>query len=293
VTAPAGRAPADGNAGPHVDLHSHSTASDGALAPGVVVEHAHRAGLVALALTDHDSIAGVAEARETAARFGMRLVPGVELSAYDASGELHLLGLHLERLDQIETRLVVFRDARRHRGEQIVAKLNALGVRLDFADVLEQARDGAIGRPHVAKAMIANGWARDTRDAFDRYLGWGRPAFVEKMRLTMADAIALVHACGGIAVLAHPGESGRRARLEPLVHQGLDGVEILHPSHSAEDIARLTALADFFHLVPSGGSDWHGATDGPRTIGNQRVPLECLARQDARVAAIRERQRVA
>ncbi len=220
-------------------------------------------------------------------------MPGVELSAYDATGELHLLGLHIERLDQIETRLAVFRDARRHRGEQIVAKLNAIGVHLEFADVLEQAQDGAIGRPHVAKAMIANGWARDSRDAFDRYLGWGRPAFVEKMRLTMADAIALVHAAGGIAVLAHPGEAGRRSRIEPLVHQGLDGLEIRHPSHNADDIARLTALADFFHLVPSGGSDWHGATEGPRQIGNQRVPHEWLERQDARVAAIRERQRVA
>lgn len=272
-----------------VDLHSHSTASDGALPPRGVIEEAHRVGLAAIALTDHDSLAGIDEARESGERLGVRVVAGVELSAFDAEGEVHLLGLHVDHPEALERHLEAFREARRSRGEQIVARLNALGVHIGFDDVLQQANGGAIGRPHVARALIANGWARDSRDAFDRYLGQGRPACVEKERLGTEDAIAFIHEAGGLAVFAHPGESGRRARVEPLVRQGLDGLELRHPSHSAEDVARLTALNDFFGLVPSGGSDWHGATAGSRTLGTQRVPAEWLALQDARVDAVRDR----
>jgi predicted metal-dependent phosphoesterase TrpH len=287
------RVPGQGGVAGSVDLHSHSTASDGALAPAAVVETAHRAGLSALALTDHDSLAGIAEARDAGERLGIRVIAGVELSAFDAQGEIHLLALHVGRPDRLEQRLAVLREARVTRGEQIVARLNELGVRITFDDVLQQAGSGAVGRPHVAKALIAHGWARDSRDAFDRYLGAGRPANVEKMRLGVGDAIALIHDAGGIAVFAHPGESGRRARVEPLVQQGLDGLEVLHPSHSAEDVARIAALGEFFGLVPSGGSDWHGATEGPRTLGSQRVPPPWLARQDERVDAVRARTRVA
>jgi hypothetical protein len=132
--------------------------------------------------------------------------------------------------------------------------------------------------------MVAGGWARDFRDAFDRWLGSGRPAHVEKRRLDAGAAIRMVHDAGGLAVFAHPGVTGTRDRIERLARLGLDGVEVLHPSHGAEDIARLRALADHFTLLPSGGSDWHGAMDGPRTIGVMRVPAAVLERQDARVA---------
>jgi 3',5'-nucleoside bisphosphate phosphatase len=133
--------------------------------------------------------------------------------------------------------------------------------------------------------MIAEGWAVDFRDAFDRYLGNGRPAYVSKERLAVADAIGLIHRAGGLAVLAHPAQGGTRERIEAFVREGIDGVEVRHPSHSSEDIARLSALVDHFGLVPSGGSDWHGASDGARTLGTMRVPAEWLARQDGRVRA--------
>jgi predicted metal-dependent phosphoesterase TrpH len=151
--------------------------------------------------------------------------------------------------------------------------------------VLEQAAGGAIGRPHVARAMIAEGWAIDLRDAFDRYLGNGKPAFVGKDRLAVVDAIELIHNAGGLAVLAHPGSSGTQERIAGFVAQGMDGVEVRHPSHSAEDVARLLALVEHYSLVPSGGSDWHGSTEGPRTLGTMRVPAEWLGRQDSRVRA--------
>jgi predicted metal-dependent phosphoesterase TrpH len=268
-----------------VDLHAHSTASDGALAPAEVVETAARAGLAALALTDHDTLAGVVAAREAGARFGVRIVAGVELSVVDDGREIHLLGLHIARVDALEAELQSVRAARRTRAQRIVGKLNELGVAMAIEAVWAQAGDGAVGRPHVARALIAGGWARDQRDAFDRYLGAGRPANVEKEPVTISDGVRLIHDCGGLAVIAHPGQDGRRERIEPLVAMGLDGIEVLHPGHGTEDIARLAALADFFSLVPSGGSDWHGATTGPRVLGCMKVPAQWLQRQDACLAA--------
>jgi 3',5'-nucleoside bisphosphate phosphatase len=276
VTAPAGP-----GAPGFVDLHSHSTASDGAFPPAVVIQEAHKAGLAAIALTDHDTTAGLAEARDEAGRLGIRLVSGVELSAVENDRETHVLGLHLGSTTPIDARLAELRDMRRSRAAKIVDLLNANGVRITFASVLEQAGDAAIGRPHVARALIAEGWAVDSRDAFDRYLANGRPGFVPKDQLTVRDAIALIHAAGGLAVVAHPGSQGTRERIELLLKDGLDGVEVRHPSHSAEDIARLMALVEHFGLVPSGGSDWHGLP-GPRTLGSMRVPIEWLHWQDER-----------
>lgn len=270
---------------PHVDLHAHSTASDGTFAPAAVVRAAKDAGLSAIALTDHDTMAGVAEAAATGADLGIRVVPGVELSAIHAEREVHVLGLHITRASAIQDALNDFRERRVGRAEEIVAKLNSLGVPISFDDVLAEAAGAAIGRPHVARVLVKRGGARDVRDAFDRYLGAGRPAFVPKARLSVGDAIALVHAGGALAVLAHPGADGRRDLVEVFVGLGLDGIEVRHPGHTGEDTARLGALVDFFHLVPSGGSDWHGATDGPRTLGVMRVPLTWLERQDARIVA--------
>jgi predicted metal-dependent phosphoesterase TrpH len=264
-----------------VDLHSHSTASDGAFAPAVVVQEAHKAGLSAIALTDHDTTAGLAEAQAESDRIGIRLVPGIELSAVENDHETHILGLHLGSTAPIDAKLQELREMRRTRASKIVDLLNANGVRITFEAVLEQSGTAAIGRPHVAKALIAEGWAVDSRDAFDRYLAAGRPGFVPKDQLTVRDAIALIHAAGGLAVVAHPGQQGTRERIELLKNDGLDGVEVRHPGHSSEDIARLLALVDHFGLVPSGGSDWHGVP-GPRTLGAMRVPMEWLHWQDER-----------
>jgi predicted metal-dependent phosphoesterase TrpH len=268
-----------------VDLHTHSTASDGSRAPGDVVREARRNGLSAIALTDHDTLDGIAEAARVGGETGVRVVPGIELSAVEGDVETHILGLHLSNTRDMEADLVALRTMRLTRAERIVARLNELGVRLELASVLEQSAGGAVGRPHVARAMIAEGWAVDFRDAFDRYLGNGRPAYVAKDRLAIGDAIALIHRAGGIAVLAHPAHGGTRERIESFARAGMDGVEVRHPSQSSEDIARLLALVDHFGLVPSGGSDWHGAAEGSRVLGMMHVPLEWLDRQDGRVQA--------
>lgn len=282
-----------GRDGAFVDLHLHSTASDGTNPPETVAAEAHAAGLVAFALTDHDTVDGVPAAMDAGRRLGIRVIPGVELSAYEGDEEVHLLGLHLERLDELQQQLEVFRHARRDRAEAMVGLLNAIGVRITFDDVLSVAADAAIGRPHVARALVENGWAMDLRDAFDRYLGNGRPAYLDKRRIQIDEALELVHASGGVAVLAHPGSGGTRERVEALMKRGLDGVEVVHPSHGSEDRARLMALVDHFDMLPSGGSDSHGSGDPTRTVGALAVPAAWLARQDERVARRRARTRVA
>ena len=269
-----------------VDLHTHSTASDGTLPPEQVVEAAQRCGLKALALTDHDTIAGVPAARAAGERLGIRVISGVELSAFHDDHEVHLLALHLSQLDTLEKRLAELRAMRFARAEKIVEKLNALGIPIMLEEVLLQADGGAVGRPHVARALVARGVVHDFRDAFMTYLGNNGSAFVQKEKLSVEDAIAIAHEAGALAIWAHPADGGRRDRLEPLIAAGLDGIEIRHPGHSGEDIKRLQALADFFGLVPSGGSDWHGATEGPRRLGTMNVPADWLERQDEKVASL-------
>ena len=273
-----------------IDLHTHSTASDGSRRPTEVVAAARAAGLAALALTDHDTVAGLDEAAAAAAQVGLRLVPGVELSAVEGDSETLILGLHISERAGLEQQLVLIREMRLNRAARMVERLNALGMPVTMEAVLREAAGGAVGRPHVARALIAGGWATDFREVFDRYLGNNKAAYVPKERLALEDAIALIHRAGGLAVLAHPGPHLTRDRLASLAALGLDGVEVLHPSHSWDDSQRLDAMAGELNLVRSGGSDWHGAEDGTRTLGVMRVPSVWLAEQDARVAAAASRR---
>jgi len=267
----------------YVDLHMHSTASDGSLAPADVVAAAQRAGLSAIALTDHDTVDGVAEAQHAGDVLGVRVVAGVELSAVDDGEEIHVLGLHLSHPEHIASALDELKETRRHRASAIVERLNALGIPVTLDAVYAAAGAGAVGRPHVAKALVAGGWARDFRDAFDRWLGNGKPANVEKRTVTFEEAARLIHEAGGISVYAHPGGAASRAVLEELASQGLDALEVRHPSHTADEIVRLAALVQELGLIPSGGSDWHGAAQGYRALGSMKVPSEWLVRQDERV----------
>jgi predicted metal-dependent phosphoesterase TrpH len=151
--------------------------------------------------------------------------------------------------------------------------------------VLHEAADGAVGRPHIARAMLAGGWVREFREAFDKWIGWGRPAYMAKDKWDVADAIALVHKAGGLAVWAHPGESATPTRIQRLADAGLDAVEVLHPSHPPYLVQRLFDHTEKAGLLPSGGSDWHGTQEGPRKLGGQLVPKVWLDWQDAKVSA--------
>jgi len=218
--------------------------------------------LSAVAVTDHDTVAGVPAARAAADGHAIEVVAGVELSAFDARGaEVHVLGLHLADDSKLAAPLAGFQADRVTRAEAIVAALNRAGVPITVDAVMVEAGPGSVGRPHVARALVAGGWVRDLREAFDRWLGADRPAFVEKPRLEVADAVRLIHDAGGVAIWAHPGRDGTRARIESFVAVGLDGVEVYHPGHSADDTGRLNTLAGHLNLVRSGGSDWHGAAE--------------------------------
>jgi predicted metal-dependent phosphoesterase TrpH len=268
----------------YVDLHSHSTASDGAVSPTALIEAAKRADLRAIAITDHDTIAGNDEAVATGTLVGIRVIRGCELSAYDGDFEIHLLALHIRDAGAIRPSLEGFQRERVERGHAIVERLARAGVPVSMDDVLIEAAGGALGRPHIARALINAGHVSDHREAFDKYLGAGRPAYVPKPRLDIVDAIGLAHSAGALAVWAHPGREGTRERLTRITSRGLDGVEVRHPGHTPSDTERLLRLARELDLVPSGGSDWHGATEGYRTLGNMHVPAEWLELQDVRLA---------
>ncbi|MDQ8161449.1 MAG: PHP domain-containing protein [Gemmatimonadota bacterium] len=267
-----------------VDLQVHTTASDGALAPTKVVEAARDANLYAIAITDHDTVDGLPEATAAGELLGVRIVAGVELSSHFDDDELHLLGLHLSNQDAMRSALRELQAGRVERAERIVAVLNKHSIPVTMDAVLAEAADGAVGRPHIARAMVAGGWVRDFRDAFDRWLGFGRPAYMAKERFDVADAIALVHQAGGLAVWAHPGDSATPTRIQRLADVGLDSVEVLHPSHPPALSQRLFDNTERAGLLPSGGSDWHGTHDGPRRLGGQLVPKIWLDWQEARVA---------
>jgi hypothetical protein len=270
-----------------VDLHAHSTASDGGFPPSELIARALAMRLSAVALTDHDTVAGLAEARVAGDAGGMAVIAGVELSAFDGDREIHILGLHLDAPVRMAEPLAMFQSSRMTRAEAIVGALNKVGVPVTMDAVLAQAAGGTVGRPHVARALVAGGWVQTQREAFDRYLGADRVAYVEKHRLSAGDAVRLIHESGGVAVFAHPGREGTLARIQTLAAVGLDGVEVLHPSQGAEDVARLSAIADHLGLLRSGGSDWHGAADGSRALGAMRVPATWAALQEARAGRYR------
>ena len=263
-----------------VDLHCHSTASDGEYPPAEVARRAHAAGLAAIALTDHDTTAGVPEAARGGEALGVRVVSGCEFSVKAPWGELHLLGYFLPpghvRLEEF---LAGTRAARQRRAEQIVTHLRRLGVTIELGDVVRAADGGALGRPHVARVLVQRGVCIDMNDAFTRYLGRGRPAYVEKPLPTLQQVAELVHAVGGIAVAAHLGDHGTEGQIRQFQEQGLDGLEVRHPSHDAAAEARLRRLADRLGLAITGGSDWHGDTElgsSHAELGGMQVPVEWL-----------------
>ncbi len=260
-----------------IDLHLHSNRSDGLLEPVEVIAAAQEAGLLAVALTDHDTLSGVEEAAEAAAALGLPFVPGIEFSCYDENGSTHLLGyfggpVHAKLTEYLETA----RNLRVERAKQMVGKLNRLGVELTLADVRAQASEqGLIARPHVARALVAGGWVKDYNEAFYRFIAAGQPAYVPTWRISPAEGVHRIQEAGGLAILAHAGKSHSESAIRALIEAGLDGLETLHPEHGPYEVRRLRRLAEEHSLLETGGSDWHGPHDGRRgQLASQPVPYE-------------------
>jgi predicted metal-dependent phosphoesterase TrpH len=256
-----------------VDLHLHTTFSDGKLTPAELVALCYRRGLRVISISDHDSTEGLPEAFEAAQALGdMRIIPGIEFSTDIPGAEVHLLGYFLDwSSPELRATLQRFREGREGRAERMVERLDALGVHLDFERVKELSGGGAIGRPHIAQAMVEKGYVQYPREAFDGYLGRGGPAYVERSKLTPDEAIGLVLAYGGVPVMAHPTYSsakpGREGLedvagiLRRLKSSGLAGVEVYYGDYTPEQVASLRETADDLGLVPCGGSDYHASGD--------------------------------
>jgi predicted metal-dependent phosphoesterase TrpH len=260
------------------DLHMHTLWSDGALSPTEVVRLAHRAGLSTIAITDHDHTGAIEEARLVGSPLGIDVVSGVELSVVFYGREVHVLGLFFDHTHGPLLEYMVFlRAARRTRAERIVGRLNALQIPLTLEAVLEQADGGAVGRPHVAAAMVAGGFAGSIQEAFGRFLRDGGPAWEQKVDVSPRDAAERIAEAGGVTFVAHPGEWFDTETVSALLDQGIDGVEAVHPSHSQERTAVLRALAAARHIPVCGGSDFHGGkrNDGS-IVGRYTVSAEEL-----------------
>lgn len=248
------------------------------------MKRAVTAGLRAIALTDHDTLAGISEALAAGERHGLRVIGGCEFSVTAPWGEMHLLGYFLPPTSpELQTFLERCRADRVRRAQEMVQQLQRLGVELSFDSVLQESAGGAVGRPHVARAIVRHGGAIDLSDAFDRFIGRGRPAFVEKTLPEFRTVTEIVHAAGGVVSVAHLKERGTRGFIERLKDMGLNAVETRHPSHDPDLRARLTEITLRLGLLRTGGSDWHGDPEPGVThgsIGSQQVPIEWLDRLD-------------
>lgn len=279
-----------------IDLHTHSTASDGTLTPAALVDLAAEGGLAAIALTDHDTVAGVPAALARGRERGVEVIPGVELGVqWEGAGSMHILGYCLPPEDGgLQEKLERLRQIRHERAQQIVSKLNGLGVEISFEQVKEIAGGNSMGRPHVARALMDLGAVASVREAFERYLKEGRPAYVEREMLTPKDGIALIKSVGGVAVLAHPatlrlGNESLGRAVEELKGEGLDGIEVVWSGHNRRQREAYQMLAQRLDLLATGGSDFHGENKpdiklGRGLGGNVEVP-------DSVLTALRERCR--
>ncbi len=261
------------------DFHTHSIHSDGKLSPDALAQLAVRNGVRAMALTDHDSTAGVREMARALAAHGVRLVPGVELSTDIPGSEVHVLGLFMNVDDpHFQDELGRFREGRLGRGMRMIAKLQALGMDVSWERVQEIAGDASVGRPHVAQHLLERGYVASIPEAFDRFIGRNGPAYAEREKLTPAQAVALINGAGGIAAVAHPHYThNAEAILAELKQQGLTGMEVYYRDLDPNRVADLLAIARNLGLLPTGGSDFHGlGNPGEREPGDIPLPDDAL-----------------
>ena len=272
-----------------VDLHTHSTASDGELTPENLVRYALERGLCTLALTDHDTVDGLDAALQAAQGTTLLVIPGVELSCDVPHTEVHILGYFINWRDAyFESMLYKFRDGRIGRAEKMAKKLSQLGAPITFARVKQIAGDASIGRPHVAQALLEAGHVATVTEAFDRYIGRNGPAYVERFRLTPEDAVTLILRAGGVPVFAHPRDVLQY--VAPLAKAGLVGLETYYGPYDAETRKELARIAGQYGLITTGGSDFHGLDKMAHMtlLGEADVPTTAVTRLQEQAALIKK-----
>jgi 3',5'-nucleoside bisphosphate phosphatase len=270
------------------DLHLHTNFSDGTFTPEELAAEAQRHGLRAVALTDHDTMEGCARMAAACREAGIQFVPATELTAEQDGIELHLLGYFLDAENEtLQEQLTKFQEVRQNRIHEITERLRHLGVQLEAASVFRLANCRAPGRPHVARAMVQEGYVGSLDEAFERFLKKGKPAWAPKYKMSAVEAIELVHQAGGLAVLAHPGLSRADEAIDALISGGLDGLECFHTKHSTYMTEHYLQVAEKHSLAVTGGSDCHGMSKGKPLIGTLKIPYEYVQwleqRRNARV----------
>ncbi len=265
-----------------IDLHIHSTASDGVFTPSEVVHLALEQGLKAIALTDHDTLGGVMEAQQAAAITGLEVIAGVEVNSEGGWGDLHFLGYYVDpENDLLQERLQEMQSVRVTRARKMLDRLRDMGMTLEWEKVRALAGGDSVGRPHIGRALKERYYVETVQEAFERFIGRDGPAYVPRLRLTPPEVIQAITGAGGIPVIAHPVHSGATAvkRIPEFVEYGLRGVEVYYPDHSPEDIEMLLGLCDEYGLLATGGTDFHGrGITGEMTPGSVHVPWECIER---------------
>jgi len=267
------------------DLHLHTCFSDGTYSPEEMVGQGHRHGLAALALTDHDTVEGCARTALACDTAGIEFIPGTELTAEQAGDELHILGYCIDPENpRLLAELDKFQTVRQNRIREMVARLNQMNVPITPEAVFALANCRSPGRPHVARALVQAGLCGSLDEAFERFLKKNRPAWVPKFKMSAAEAIALIHHAGGVAVMAHPGLNRSDRVIPGMVEAGLDGIECFHTKHSTSTSEHYLELADRFHLLVTGGSDCHGMNKGKPLIGTIKLPYQHVEALKAKAA---------
>jgi len=271
---------------PKVDLHIHSTASDGRLSPAEIVHTSVELGVTIIALADHDTVDGIAPALAAAKAFPrLKVIPGVEISTDMPTDEVHVLGYFIDYTDYgLQTALERMRHSRQQRAQRMIAELANLGIHIDWQRVREIAGSGSVGRPHLAQAMLEKGYTASIKEAFTKFIGRDGPAYVERDKITPQDAVKLILRCNGLPVLAHPLTiNDPETMVAELKAAGLVGIEAYYDNYTADEIARLVSLADKYNLIVSGGSDYHGLDASTETmIGSADVPMAVVEQLMAR-----------
>jgi len=241
-----------------IDLHTHTNHSDGYNSPEKLVKKVHSQGISVLSITDHDSTNGLTEAMEYADKFGIEIIPGVEISSDIRDTEVHILGYFIDpKNEELEHYLHFFRDERFKRAIRIVKKLNILGLDITIDEVMKFAKNSAVGRPHIAQALLEKGQVKSFFEAFYKYIGNHAPAYERKVHLSPQSAFKIINDAGGLSFIAHPGNMPE-ILIKELIDAGVDGIEVIHPSHSPEQVRFYRGIVNEYFLLESGGSDYHG-----------------------------------
>jgi len=264
-----------------IDLHTHSTASDGTLSPSELVRHALEKNIQAIALTDHDTVEGLEEALAEGISCGVEVVPGIEISALYPNSTLHILGYYIDHHDdQFQQNISTLQKARKERNPKIIKKLQNLGISIELEEVITESKTGQVGRPHFAQVLLKKGYVKNTRQAFEKYLKKGAPAYADKFRYSPRDAIAHIRDCRGIPVLAHPktldyhGEKELESIIVSMIDYGLMGIEAFYTEHSKTQNRLYERIAKKYNLLVTGGTDFHGKNIKGIHLGSGRGDLD-------------------